>query len=64
MSEKITISNQCLVCNMYLGIRSCAAYPQQEGIPNKIWEGKHDHREPYPGDNGIQFEPIDEDDNG
>lgn len=29
-----------------------------EGIPDEIWAGKNDHKKPYKGDHGIQFEPA------
>ena len=35
---------------------NCKAYP--EGIPEEIINSEHEHTEPFKGDNGIQFEPI------
>lgn len=32
----------------------CKAFP--EGIPPEIAQGDEPHTEPFPGDNGIQFE--------
>lgn len=35
----------------------CKAYP--DGIPVDIITGKHDHTKPFPGDNGVRYEPTD-----
>lgn len=37
---------------------TCEAFP--DGIPKEVIMG-YDHRNPYPGDNGIRFGPVDED---
>ncbi len=46
----------CSQCERILkdGI-TCKAFP--DGIPDVILTGEFDHRKPFPGDNGIQFEP-------
>jgi hypothetical protein len=36
--------------------RKCDAFPA--GIPMEIWMGRNDHREAYPGDQGIPFEQV------
>ena len=52
---------QCFWCRNWMRGTyplSCTAFP--DGIPEDIIMGKFDHREPHEGDNGIQFEPIEE----
>jgi hypothetical protein len=34
-------------------IQICTAFPK--GIPEEIMQGRHKHREPFPGDAGIQY---------
>ncbi len=54
----------CIFCKHFFhpgtaqwrGGAKCAAFP--DGIPHPILLGHRDHRKPYPGDNGIQFEPL------
>jgi len=49
-------SAQCTRCAHYRLFGECAAFPK--GIPDPIFAGEHDHTQPYPGDNGIRFEPL------
>ena len=56
----IPMKVQCITCkNVDLNGAppTCKAYP--DGIPDAILLSKHDHRKPYPGDNGIRYETID-----
>jgi|TARA_Y100000034_G_scaffold48288_1_gene59567 hypothetical protein len=36
----------------------CEAYPDGWGIPEEIIMGEVDHKKPFKGDNGIQFEQV------
>jgi len=60
--------SQCRQCRKFIGMRQpnvveagevfiCHAFPQE--IPRAVWTNEHDHREPFPGDNGVLFEPED-----
>ena len=48
----------CIGCRHLVGNLMephCSAFP--EGVPWDVLLSKVDHRQPFPGDNGIQFEP-------
>lgn len=55
------LSPVCAMCK-HLRIakgRTCDAFPAKDSIPDPIWLGEDNHRTPYNGDHGIQFEAID-----
>jgi hypothetical protein len=61
----MTITLQCTGCVHFdrvaqaEGIYRCAAFPTvPPGIPRAILLAERDHRQPYPGDQGIRFEPV------
>lgn len=57
-SQRGVYSSVCSFCRHYRGEHRCAAF---DNIPEEIWEGFNSHQQPYPGDNGIQFEPREAD---
>lgn len=60
---------QCVQCKHFKSDCTCDAFPTKSpdddglprAIPKDIVYGRHDHRYPYPGDHGIQFELKDPD---
>ena len=46
----------CTTCKYKGRGATCTAFP--DGIPAAILSGKNSHTKPYPGDHGIQFEPM------
>lgn len=50
----MAVSEQCLTCRHYLGSGACVAF--WDGIPEEIFTGEHDHRQPFPGDGGYRWE--------
>lgn len=52
----------CTFCKHWIedAEQHCKAYKKPFSIPLVIWTGSNRHRKPFKGDNGIQFESIEE----
>jgi hypothetical protein len=50
------VTSQCMFCTHLKPKRTCTAF--LGGIPKEIHSNHFDHRQPYPGDNGIQFQAL------
>jgi len=48
----------CVICKHRTDGNLCVAFP--DGIPFDILNGENNHKTKYKGDNGIQFEPIED----
>ena len=47
----------CNTCKHFINnTLTCKAFPER--IPNDILDGKANHKKPFEGDHGIQYEPI------
>lgn len=54
-SVQMSGSSQCVLCvHKRKGTLGCDAFP--DVIPVAIAAGEFDHRDPYPGDNGVRWE--------
>lgn len=53
-ADETLFRSPCASCaRKYPDAPTCEAFPGR--IPQPILNGENDHREPYPGDNGLQY---------
>jgi len=62
LDDRPLVSPVCSFCkNLHRDrARACKAFDIEKSIPDEIWSGKNKHTEPVRGDQGIQFEKVDE----
>lgn len=52
----ITANTLCIYCIHLFPVKGAKCKAFYDGIPDVIYKGNLEHREPYYGDGGIQFE--------
>jgi hypothetical protein len=52
----VDLSVQCATCREWTQNLQCRAFPDL--IPEDIRTGAVDHTDPYPGDGGVRYRPI------
>ncbi len=53
--DTLVARTPCVTCvHRFADPARCRAFPA--GIPSEIRSGANDHREPFPGDNGVTYE--------
>jgi len=52
----LRMSSQCVTCDHWTSGLSCEAFP--DGIPEQIWKAGRDHSRPFPGDGGLMYADI------
>jgi len=57
-------SRVCTFCSRLRSFseRQCDAFTESFAIPDEIWSGENDHRQPVEGDGGLLFNWLDEPD--
>lgn len=56
-AEMFVVASQCLICRHFRPSRTtCTAFVNS--VPGSIFVNEVDHRQPYEGDGGIRWEPI------
>ena len=61
MTNELQVISQCFNCRNYFGAGLCFGFDDKDGkIPMEIFTNDFRHTKSFAGDNGIQFEPLED----